>query len=71
MSLRSERGDYPEIYNPKPPVLCDPSNKDKNNLQSDRFSEMSPEAFAQLAIQCDQNSSNTAGIVVRGGIQKK
>lgn len=48
MSLKSERDDYPE-NSPIQPVKTDPSNRDKCNLQPDRFGDMSPEAFAELA----------------------
>jgi hypothetical protein len=49
MSLRSERDDYPEIYGPTKKVLVDPSNKDKHNLQPDRFGDMTPEEFDEHA----------------------
>jgi len=63
MSLRSERDDYDENQY-KPPVLSDPSNKDKFNLQPDRFGEMSPEAFASLVVEYKKNPP-TAGIILR------
>jgi hypothetical protein len=68
MSLRSEIDDYSE-NNQKQPVKVDPSNRDKNNLQRDRFSDMSPDEFSEIAKRCENASPNTAGIVVRGSVK--
>jgi hypothetical protein len=62
MGLRSESQQeiYPEIYKTPQEVKVNPSNADKNNLQPDRFGDMSSGEFNALSKEVDESSKKPA-----------